>query len=218
MSYIFKSDVDDDIESLLKELELEQDTLPKNKSFNLNSDFSKYNNDSKKTDSDDLKKSKSNIKFENNKNKSSLNNESNALNSNIPDTDLLNDKFSLNNKTSGYEYSSSKRKAKCTTVCIGGQDGITIGNNQKSCNKLRCTSCDFNCIYFKDCEWSKNVDYLFFRNFVPNKEKLSKELIPKKECTSICCQCTWITVHKTTPITSIRNKKIKWVCGGHLMN
>jgi len=29
MSYIFKSDVDDDIESLLKELELEQDTLPK---------------------------------------------------------------------------------------------------------------------------------------------------------------------------------------------
>jgi len=50
----------------------------------------------------------------------------------------------------------------------------------RSCNKLRCTSCDFNCIYFKDCEWSKNVDYLFFRNFVPNKEKLSKELIPKK--------------------------------------
>jgi hypothetical protein len=73
MSYIFKSDVDDDIESLLKELELEQDTLPKyrNKSFNLNSDFSKYNNDSKKTDSDDLKKSKSNIKFENNSNATS---------------------------------------------------------------------------------------------------------------------------------------------------
>eukprot|EP00833_Pecoramyces_ruminatium_P015452 jgi/Orpsp1_1/1189484/evm.model.d7180000072351.2 len=49
MTSLYKSDVDDDIESLLKELELEQDTLPtsqksyKNKSFNLNSDISKYN-------------------------------------------------------------------------------------------------------------------------------------------------------------------------------
>jgi len=35
-------------------------------------------------------------------------------------------------------------------------------------------------MYFKNYEWSKNVDYLFFRNHVPNTDKLSKELIPKK--------------------------------------
>jgi len=35
-------------------------------------------------------------------------------------------------------------------------------------------------MYFKDYEWSNKVDYLFFRNYVPNVEKLSKELIPKK--------------------------------------
>eukprot|EP00833_Pecoramyces_ruminatium_P013561 jgi/Orpsp1_1/1187593/evm.model.d7180000058909.1 len=207
MTSLYKSDVDDDIESLLKELELEQDTLPtsqksyKNKSFNLNSDISKYNikeYDSKKnckdinnTTTDELndilqelsvidsppitdKKNlrQNNIYSSNNKASFNIINTKATYNTNSN----LN---SISNKIEN-ERPTSQRKAKCTTVCIGGQEGITIGNNQKSCSKLRCTSCDFNCIYFKDYEWSNNVNYLFFRNYVPNIEKLSKELIPKK--------------------------------------
>ncbi|ORX77710.1 hypothetical protein BCR32DRAFT_270474, partial [Anaeromyces robustus] len=232
MTSIFKSDVDEDIESLLKELELEQDTIPnsqksyKNKSYNLNPNISKYNynekNNKKHDDTTDelndilqelsaidtstitnKKSSRPNIysSEKNNINSKSICN--NSTDNKSLDTSLLKDTK---------ERPRSQHKAKCTTVCIGGQEGITIGSNQKSCSKLRCTSCDFNCIYYKDSEWSNNVDYLFFRNYVPNTEKLAKELIPKKGYTAICCQCTWYTVNKTTPIVSIKNKKIKWVC------
>ncbi|ORY68013.1 hypothetical protein LY90DRAFT_667669 [Neocallimastix californiae] len=258
MSSLHKSDVNDDIESLIKELELEQDInisrppkIYKKKSVNVNQDISipnnnsnnnnnnnnisnnkpletkKTNNNTTNTINDELndilqelseidspqisnrKSSRpSNIYTE--EEKSSLINEKKIVNSNISNTTLLDDKSTLNKQTTSHEVPSSIRKAKCTTLCIGGQEGITIGNNQKSCSKLRCTSCDFNCMYFKDYKWSNKVDYLFFRNYVPNVEKLSEELIPKKGHTSICCQCTWLTVDKTTPISSIKDKKIKW--------
>jgi len=243
MSSLIKTDMDDDIESLLKELELEQDTIPssqksyKKNSYNISTDILKYNNDSKKKgssqnntitddlndilqelsviDSPSIPNNKLNIKS-NNISKSDENNYITIGKSSHVTTSISNTfNTDLSIKNSNHEYSSSQHKAKCTTVCIGGLEGITIGNNQKSCSKLRCTSCDFNCIYFNDYEWTNNVDYLFFRNHVPNTEKLLQELKPKKGYTSICCQCSWITVNKTIPISFIKNKKIKWVCGGH---
>jgi len=197
MSSIIKSDMDDDIESLLKELELEQDTLPtsyKKKAYNINSEIPKYNYESKKSISNENNISTNelndilqelsmidsptipkNNKFNSKPNKAYIP-DKNDSNSNVKPSynNNLSSSLTTNNNTTSY------RKAKCTTVCIGGPEGITIGNKQKSCNKLRCTSCDFNCMYFKNYEWSNNVDYLFFRNHVPNTDKLSKELIPKK--------------------------------------
>ncbi|ORX54161.1 hypothetical protein BCR36DRAFT_322425 [Piromyces finnis] len=244
MASLIKSDMEDDIEYLLKELELEQDTLPnppksyKNKSYNINTGISKYNND--KTDT-----------YQNNTTTDEINDilkELSSFDTAIPNNNILDLKpaskykfdkkeiaierkasYTSNNTTNSqssklaikdntHNSSTSHHKAKCTTVCIGGPEGITIGNNKKSCSKLRCTSCDFNCMYFKDYEWSNKVNYLFFRNYVPNINKLSKELIPKKGSTSICCQCTWYTTNQTIPISSLKDKKIKWVCGGHSMN
>jgi len=253
MTSLYKSDVDDDIESLLKELELEQDTIPTsknnfNKSYSLNSDIQKYSYDSSKNGFDSKKSKdinntttdelndilkelsvidsppiankkisiKKNIYSSDSISSYNTTNTKAAYNINI-NLNSINNNSSLTNRTENV-HRAPQHKAKCTTVCIGGQEGITIGSSLKSCSKLRCTSCDFNCIYFKDYEWSKNVNYLFFRNYVPNIEKLSKELIPKEGYTSICCQCTWYTVNKVTPILSIRDKKIKWVCGGHFIN
>ena len=45
---------------------------------------------------------------------------------------------------------------------------------------MRCTSCDFHVIWFDDHLWHSKSDYLFFRNNVPDREKLKKYLIRKK--------------------------------------
>lgn len=33
----------------------------------------------------------------------------------------------------------------------------------RSCDQLRCTSCDFRVLTFDDCEWDSSCDYLFLR-------------------------------------------------------
>jgi hypothetical protein len=79
------------------------------------------------------------------------------------------------------------------------------------CNNIRCIKCDFKCLVFENREW-KNVDYLFFRNFMPKVVDLEKRLGDSKNSTSICCQCSWITVKKRT---SVKDTELKWICGGH---
>ena len=50
----------------------------------------------------------------------------------------------------------------------------------RTCNKLRCTSCDFNVVIYDDFEWQKDCDYLFFRNNVPDFQKLKSKLISRR--------------------------------------
>lgn len=56
---------------------------------------------------------------------------------------------------------------------------------------LRCTRCDFSVESFDDGEWSRSADYLFFRNYSPDRTKLSGKLIRKPGSRSYCCQCNW---------------------------
>lgn len=79
------------------------------------------------------------------------------------------------------------------------------------CSNIRCVKCDFKCLMFENKEW-KDVDYLFFRNFMPNVVDLEKRLKDSKNSISTCCQCSWITV---TRRTSINDTELKWVCSGH---
>lgn len=49
-----------------------------------------------------------------------------------------------------------------------------------ACDNLRCMSCNFQVLIFQDCSWKTDpniVNYMFFRNNMPNKQKLSVGLI-----------------------------------------
>ena len=48
------------------------------------------------------------------------------------------------------------------------------------CDKLRCTSCDFNVVILNDYEWHEDCDYLFFRNNIPDFDKLKSKLSRKR--------------------------------------
>ncbi|KAJ3214109.1 hypothetical protein HDU67_002065 [Dinochytrium kinnereticum] len=89
----------------------------------------------------------------------------------------------------------SPSKRKCSPPCVGGADdevGLTLAvasspgmkfsspASWKSCDKLRCLSCDFKCLTFHGTVWSPRADYLFFRNHMPDGNKLGKNLQRKE--------------------------------------
>lgn len=59
---------------------------------------------------------------------------------------------------------------------------------------LRCSKCDFRVIRFCEDEWDGSVDYMFFRNFMPDRAKLSAKLRPKEGSSAYACQCAWASV------------------------
>ncbi|KAI8918762.1 retinal maintenance-domain-containing protein [Entophlyctis helioformis] len=101
-------------------------------------------------------------------------------------------------------------KAKCIGPSLGGTadpQGLNL-----ACDRLRCTACDFRCIEFADMAWTSECDYLFFRNHMPDRQKLSVQLSACKGSKAYCCQCSWMTVSK---LTATASTKTKWVCAGH---
>jgi len=58
-------------------------------------------------------------------------------------------------------------------------------------SQYRCSKCDFKVISFADREWDETVDYMFFRNFVPNRAKLAAKLVASEGMSALCCQCSW---------------------------
>ena len=81
------------------------------------------------------------------------------------------------------------------------------------CNRLRCTSCDFRVCTFDDMSWDSLVDYLFFRNNVPDRTKLASRLKSKKGARAYACQCTWRTAE--TRLAVCDDPGLRWVCGRH---
>lgn len=60
----------------------------------------------------------------------------------------------------------------------------------RACDRLRCTSCDLHVIFFDDYSWHSRSDYLFFRNNVPDFERLKKNLV-RKQGKSITTVYSW---------------------------
>uniref|UniRef100_A0AAQ5ZE21 Cilia- and flagella-associated protein 418 n=1 Tax=Amphiprion ocellaris TaxID=80972 RepID=A0AAQ5ZE21_AMPOC len=53
---------------------------------------------------------------------------------------------------------------KCCPVYVGGSsvtNGVGTATSKRSCDQLRCISCDFKVLMFDDCEWDPSCDYLF---------------------------------------------------------
>lgn len=111
----------------------------------------------------------------------------------------------------------SSAQKRCVKVFLGGSKfakGLCTGSEERVCDKLRCTSCDFNVVILNDYEWHKDCDYLFFRNNIPDFDKLISKLTRKRGCCAYACQCTWKSVVKLTELWS-GDPQLKWVCGKH---
>uniref|UniRef100_A0AAX7W0J5 Cilia- and flagella-associated protein 418 n=1 Tax=Astatotilapia calliptera TaxID=8154 RepID=A0AAX7W0J5_ASTCA len=84
---------------------------------------------------------------------------------------------------------------------------------RKSCDQLRCISCDFRVLMFDDCEWDSTCDYLFLRNNMPERQKLGTKLKKRRGLRAYACQCSWIS---TLEPTDLRDQpQLRWVCGKH---
>jgi len=68
------------------------------------------------------------------------------------------------------------------------------GDSSDTSTNLRCTNCDFRVLRFIDNEWSKDVDYMFFRNFMPNEAKLRPKLKVGDGRCAYACQCSWASI------------------------
>ncbi|XP_030248594.1 cilia- and flagella-associated protein 418 [Sparus aurata] len=105
---------------------------------------------------------------------------------------------------------------KCCPVFVGGSsvtNGVGTATSKRSCDQLRCTSCDFRVLMFDDFEWD-SCDYLFLRNNMPDRQKLRAKLKKRRGLRAYACQCSWFS---TAEPTDLRDRpQLRWVCGKHL--
>ncbi|XP_043117755.1 protein C8orf37 homolog isoform X2 [Puntigrus tetrazona] len=109
-------------------------------------------------------------------------------------------------KTTSGACSQSVSK-KCCPVFLGGSSvpqGVGTSVSQRACNRLRCTSCDFSVMVFEDQEWDSSCDYLFFRNNMPDHNKLKAKLRRKKGGRAYACQCSW---HSAVSLADLRERQ-----------
>ncbi|XP_041376526.1 protein C8orf37 homolog [Gigantopelta aegis] len=136
----------------------------------------------------------------------------------LNDVDDRLDNITCTDKKHGDASSNQARPEsakRCFPIYLGGASfvmGQGSAFNKKTCNKLRCTSCDFRVITFDNFKWDRNTDYLFLRNNVPEFQKLKSKLVSKKGYRSYCCQCTWKSVQD---LEELKYSELKWVCGKH---
>ncbi|XP_064599444.1 cilia- and flagella-associated protein 418-like [Liolophura sinensis] len=126
----------------------------------------------------------------------------------------MEDKLMTKRQDSTQSIRDTERK-KCYPVYLGGtssQDGIATSLSKRSCNALRCTSCDFKVSVFDNLEWSPDTDYLFLRNNAPDFQKLKSGLLSRTGSRAYCCQCSWRSVEALMPL---QDPQLRWVCGKH---
>ena len=80
----------------------------------------------------------------------------------------------------GPSSNCTSTKAKCIRTVLAGPSmsrGIRSSVFSKcACNHLRCLSCNFKVHVFLGNEWTSQVDYMFFRNNVPNETNLAVQV------------------------------------------
>lgn len=119
------------------------------------------------------------------------------------------------NTTSSVSATKSSGAAKCFPIFLGGMKypkGLCTAVNQRVCDSLRCTDCDFKVEIFDDRSWHPKTDYLFLRNNMPDFEKLKSNLLHRKGWRAYGCQCKSKSVDD---MTNIQETNMKWVCGKH---
>ncbi|KAL6109849.1 cfap418 [Pungitius sinensis] len=105
---------------------------------------------------------------------------------------------------------------KCCPVFVGGSSvpsGVGTATSKRSCDQLRCTSCDFRVLTFDDRAWDSSCDYLFLRNNAPDREKLGARLRRSGGSRAFACQCSWFSADGPTDLRE--RPGLRWVCGKH---
>ncbi|XP_019727380.1 cilia- and flagella-associated protein 418 [Hippocampus comes] len=105
---------------------------------------------------------------------------------------------------------------KCCPIYLGGSavaKGVGTAASKRSCDQLRCTSCDFRVLTFDNCEWDSSCDYLFFRNNMPDCRKLGAKLRKRRGFRAYACQCSWFTASEVTDV--LLKPHLRWVCARH---
>ena len=88
---------------------------------------------------------------------------------------------------------AAARSAVSSSASVGVAAGSSSSSSETSTN-LRCSSCDFRVLRFLDSEWKSDVDYMFFRNFMPNEAKLRPMLKASDGRCAYSCQCSWASI------------------------
>ncbi|VDI73790.1 Hypothetical predicted protein [Mytilus galloprovincialis] len=117
-------------------------------------------------------------------------------------------------KSNGYDTRTETAR-KCYPIYVGGANcscGIGTSMSQKTCDKMRCTSCDFKVVSFDNFEWTTDTDYLFLRNHAPDFQKLKSNLNSRKGYRAYCCQCSFRSIKD---LAQLKDPQLKWVCGKH---
>ena len=73
-------------------------------------------------------------------------------------------------------------------------DVVLLGVRGSVTQSIQCVKCDFQVLRFKRSRWTPDVDYLFFRNYMPNTKKMSAKLLYSESHAAYACQCTWQSV------------------------
>jgi hypothetical protein len=85
-----------------------------------------------------------------------------------------------------------------------------------ACDSLLCSQCNFKVLTFFNQMWDNNdIDYMFFRNNMPNVDKLSAKLRFSEGNVAYCCQCQWHNEKDEKVLTYGNLNEPKWVCSGH---
>ncbi|GCB67348.1 cilia- and flagella-associated protein 418 isoform X1 [Scyliorhinus torazame] len=117
---------------------------------------------------------------------------------------------------SGHSAPSQTKGRKCCPVYLGGSSappGLGTNTSQRTCDQLRCTTCDFRVITLDDYEWNKSCDYLFFRNNMPDLNKLKVKTLSRKGTRAYACQCSWRSIQNLANLRE--EQELRWVCGRH---
>ncbi|XP_075908208.1 cilia- and flagella-associated protein 418 isoform X2 [Petromyzon marinus] len=106
--------------------------------------------------------------------------------------------------------------SRCCPVYLGGSKlpcGLGTTISCRACDRLHCTVCDFRVVTFDNMEWHHSCDYLFFRNNMPDVEKLRARLVRRLGTRAYACQCSWRSVQEPTEPGS----NLRWVCTGGIV-
>lgn len=84
--------------------------------------------------------------------------------------------------------------------------GLHIGGSKvrNACRELQCLKCDFEVVCFVGHRWHESVNYIFFRNYVPNESKLRAKLERDRFMCAYACQCTWQSVRQAKALQGSR--------------
>ncbi|KAH9103279.1 hypothetical protein LEN26_015339 [Aphanomyces euteiches] len=118
--------------------------------------------------------------------------------------------------TTPASMTSKMATKRCVSVYLGGTQmnhGVNSSSvNAQACSNLRCNECDFTVVQFENQKWNDSVDYMFFRENVPNEQRLRVKMSKDTGTCAYACQCKWANVStKCTP----DSRQLKWCCAGH---